>query len=205
MPNLRLSLVLFALVLLPQISRAKDHSAEYATLLSALKAGDTSIDYARLRLSYVDSPEHKKSKDISSQQKAMFAALQNKDFASALKNAEQVLDYEYVDLDAHYVAYAANRELGDSAKAEFHRTIFRGLADSIRNSGDGKTVEKAWVVINVHEEYVLLRLLGYKPSQQSLVQKNGHFYDVMQVKSVDDGSEATFYFNTDIPMREEKF
>jgi hypothetical protein len=34
--------------------------------------------------------------------------------------------------------------------------------------------------------------------------KNGHMYDVMKAKG-EDGKEETFYFNTDIPMKNEKF
>ena len=188
---------------LPLVSKATDTS-EYSKLLSALKAGNTNVDYARLRLSYVESPERKKAGDTSVQEKAMSQALQSKDFAAALKNAEAVLDDEYVNLDAHFAAFVAQRELGDAAKAEFHRTVFRGLIDSIRNSGDGKSPEKAWVIISVHEEYVVLRAMGLRPSGQSLVEKDGHAYDVMKAKD-EDGKEETFYFNTDIPMKEMKF
>lgn len=188
---------------LPLVSGAKDGS-EYAKLLPELKAGNTNIDYARLRLSYVESPERKAAKDTSAEEKAMSEALQAKEFAAALKSAETVLDSEYVNLDAHFVAYVAEREMGDSAKAEFHRAVFRGLIDSIRNSGDGKSPEKAWVIISVHEEYVVLRAMGLRPSGQSLVEKDGHAYDVMKAKDAD-GKEQTFYFNTDIPMRDEKF
>ena len=130
----------------------------------------------------------------------MSAALAAKDFPTALKNAEAVLENEYVNMDAHFVAFVSNRELGAPDKAEFHRTVFRGLIDSIRNSGDGKSEDKAWIVINVHEEYVMLRVLGFRPGEQSLLHKNGHSYDVMKVKNVDDGSEQTFYFNVDIPF-----
>lgn len=186
----------------PVLSGAKDAS-EYAKLVAALKAGNTNIDYARLRLSYVESPERKKAKDTSADEKAMSQALQAKDFAGALKHADAVLDNDYVNLDAHFVAYVAERELGDANKAEFHRTVFRGLIDSIRNSGDGKSPEKAWVIISVHEEYVVLRAMGLRPSGQSLVGKNGHMYDVMKAKD-ENGKEETFYFNTDIPMRDEK-
>jgi hypothetical protein len=56
------------------------------------------------------------------------------------------------------------------------------------------------VVINTHEEYVLFRVLGYRPGDQSLMNKDGHAYDVMKVKSVEDGTDATFYFNVDIPI-----
>lgn len=188
---------------LPLVSRAKETS-EYANLLSALKAGNTNIDYGRLRMSYVESPERKKAKDTSADEKAMSQALQDRDFPSALKQADAVLENEYVNLDAHFVAYIANREMGDSVKAEFHKAVFRGLIDSIRNSGDGKSPEKAWVIISVHEEYVMLRVMGLRPSGQSLVMDKGHAYDVMKAKD-EDGKEETFYFNTDIPMKDEKF
>jgi len=196
---------LLAVVALPPAIAApfavSDQPSEYATLLASLKAGNTSIDYTRLRLSYMDSPERKAAKDTSNSEKAMFEELDKKDYPAALKDAEAVLESDYVNIDAHFVALVANQEMGAMDKAEFHRTVFRGLINSIRNSGDGKSPEKAWVVINVHEEYVMLRALGFRPSQQSLVNQNGHSYDVMKVKNAEDGTEQTFYFNVDIPFK----
>ena len=199
----RLFVVLGLLVVaaLPAAVDAQNQPSEYATLLATLKAGKTDIDYTRLRLSYMDSPEYKAAKDVTDAEKAMTEALNKKDYPAALKNAEAVLQSEYVNIDAHFVALVANRELGATEKAEFHRTVFRGLIDSIRSSGDGTSTEKAWVVINVHEEYVILRVLGFKPSEQSLQQKDGHSYDVMKVKNAEDGTEQTFYFNVDIPFK----
>ena len=96
-------------------------------------------------------------------------------------------------------------EMGATEKAEFHKAVFLGLVRSILNSGDGKSLEKAWVVINVREEYVLLRVLGFRPSGQSLVNQNGHSYDVMKVKNAEDGTEQTIYFNVDIPFKHNGF
>lgn len=177
--------------------------SEYASLLASLKSGKTDVDYARLRLSYMDSPEYKAAKDTSDAEKAMTEALNKKDYPAALKNAEAVLESNYVDIDAHYVAFEANRETGAVEKAKFHYAVFRGLIDSILHSGDGKSTEKAWVVINVHEEYVVITVLGFKrfPIQQSLIQKDGHAYDEMKAKNADDGTEQTFYFNVDIPFK----
>jgi hypothetical protein len=194
-------LSLLAVAALPPAVAEGNNPSEYATLLASLKAGKTDIDYARLRLSYMDSPEYKASKDTSKSEKAMMEELNKKDFPAALKNAEIVLDSEYVNIDAHFVAFAANREMGAMESAEFHRAVFRGLIDSIRNSGDGKSTEKAWGVITVHEEYVLLRVLGFRLSEQSVMHKDGHSFDVMKVKNVDDGTEQTFYFNVDIPFK----
>jgi hypothetical protein len=201
MRNILVVLGLLAVAALPPAAAAQDQPSEYATLLASLKAGKTDIDYTRLRLSYMDSPEYKAAKDTSKSEDAMFEELDKKNYPAALKDAETVLESNYVNIDAHYVALVANREMGAMDKAEFHRTVFRGLINSIRNSGDGKSMETAWVVITVHEEYVVLRVLGFRPSQQSLVNQNGHAYDVMKVKSVEDGTEQTFYFNVDIPFK----
>jgi hypothetical protein len=186
---------------LPPAVAAPDQPSEYATLLASLKAGNTNIDYTRLRLSYMDSPEYKAAKDVSKSEDAMTDALNKKDYPAALKDAEDVLESEYVNIDAHFVAFVANREMGAADKAKFHLTVFRALIDSIRNSGDGKSLETAWVVIKVHEEYVILRVLGFRPGEQSLVHKDGHSYDVMKVKNAEDGTEQTFYFNVDIPFK----
>jgi hypothetical protein len=194
-----IAILLFASLSL--IANAQDKPSEYATLLAALKAGNTDIDYTRLRLSWMDSPEYKQARDTTKEQDAMNAAMKLKNYADALKNAEVVLASEYVNMDAHFVAYAANKELGADDEAEFDRTVFRGLVNSILHSGDGKSMRTAWVVINTHEEYVLFRVLGYRPGDQSLMNKDGHSYDVMKVKKVDDGTDATFYFNVDIPMK----
>ncbi|MGA3264420.1 MAG: DUF4919 domain-containing protein [Terracidiphilus sp.] len=201
MRSILVVLGLLAVVALPPSVIAQGQPSEYALLLASLKAGKTDIDCTRLRLSYMDSPEYKAARDVSNSEQAMFEALNKKDYPAALKQAEVVLESEYVNMDAHFVAYIANREMGAMDKAEFHRTVFRGLIDSIRNSSDGKSPEKAWVVITVHEEYVLLRVLGFKPSEQSLMQKDGHSYDVMKVKNAEDGTEQTFYFNVDIPFK----
>jgi hypothetical protein len=190
-----------AFTALPLLVSAKGSTSEYAMLLASLKGGDTSIDYGRLRLSYMDSPEYKQAKDTSTEEKGMEAALGQKNFAEALKDAEVVLASEYVNMDAQFVAYVANKELGSADKADFHRDVFRGLVDSIMKSGDGKSAEKAWVVISVHEEYVVLRVLGFRPGEQSLLNQDGHAYDVMKVKNEAYGKEATFYFNVDIPMK----
>ena len=205
MRNILVVFGLLAVVALPPAVAApfavSDQPSEYATLLASLKAGNTSIDYTRLRLSYMDSPERKAAKDVSKSEEAMTDALKKKDYPAALKDAEAVLESNYVNIDAHYVALVANKEMGAMDKAEFHRTVFRGLINSIRNSGDGLSMETAWVVINVHEEYVLLRVLGFRPGEQSLMHKDGHSYDVMKVKNAEDGTEQTFYFNVDIPFK----
>lgn len=183
---------------------AQQKSTEYAALLAKVKAGDTGIDFARLRLSWMDSKEREEAKDTGDAEKQMFESLNGKDFAKALKDADTVIASEYVNLDAHFVAYIAHRELQETEKAKFHRAVFNGLAKSILDSGDGKTPEKAMVVIAVHEEYVVMRILGVSATKQSVTHTNGHSYDVMEVQDNKSGATGTLYFNVDIPFKSYK-
>lgn len=89
------------LLALPSFPLASEPASEYSILLAKVKAGDTGIDFGRLRLSYADSPERTQAKDTADSQKGMLDALNARDFSKALKNAMDVLDAEYVDTDAH--------------------------------------------------------------------------------------------------------
>ncbi|HEY2469425.1 MAG TPA: DUF4919 domain-containing protein [Terracidiphilus sp.] len=196
-----LAFVLIGL-LVPYVAPAQNNSpSEYAALVAQLQSGKTDIDYTRLRLSYMDSPEYEHAQDTSDSEKAMMVSLEKRDFAAAIQEAENVLASDYVNIEAHFVDSLAKRHAGNLQQAEFHRTVFQGLIDSIRKSGDGKSTRTAWVVITVHEEYVFLQALKYQISEQSIIGENGHSYDVMKAKDPYDGAEQTFYFNADIPMK----
>jgi hypothetical protein len=175
--------------------------SEYATLLAKVKAGDFAIDFQRLRFSYMESPERKTAKDTSDEKKQMWQAFNAKDYKKAIENAETVIAQEFVDMDGHYVQAASYRELQDVEKAELQRKIFIGLLDSIRNSGNGKSLDSAYVVINTHEEYVILGVMGLRPHKQSLVQKDGHSYDVLEAVDQKTKQSVTLYFNVDIPFK----
>jgi hypothetical protein len=131
----------------------------------------------------------------------MFEALKKKDYAKAQHNADVVLENEFVDLDAHRVEQIACEALNDEQKARFHEAVARGLLRSILDSGDGKSAATAYVVISVHEEYIVLQILGLMPSGQSVVHLDVHSYDVLETKKKDSGAGVKLFFNVDIPFK----
>jgi hypothetical protein len=181
---------------------APKNKLSYDALVEKLKSNDKTVDFRELRLAYANSPNMDKGPDTDPQKKAMMAALNSHDFTAALKNADVVLAADYVDMDAHYVEYIANRELKASDPAEFHKFVLQGLLKSITDSNDGKTPETAFQVIEVHEEYVLLHFMGIGlPESQALLHKNGHAYDEIKFKDPKSNEEVTLYFNVDIPAK----
>jgi Domain of unknown function (DUF4919) len=130
----------------------------------------------------------------------MIAALTAKDYEKALKLAGARLQKNYVDLDAHFVSYAANRELKKVKESEFHSNVLRRLVQSIMGTGDGKSPETAFTVIAVAEEYALLNMMGFKPGSQALVLDKGHRYDRMSVVNLKTNEKTDLYFNVDKPL-----
>jgi hypothetical protein len=196
---------LLLVVLLCRTAIAQDTpkpQVSYERLVERVKGGDQTVDFRQLRLAYMDSTTYSHGQDAEPQKKAMMAALNSKDFRGAIRNADIVLTSSYVDMDAHFAEYIANRELSATDKAEFHKFVFQALLKSITDSGDGKTPETAFQVIQVHEEYVLLRFMGIGlPESQSLLHKNGHSYDEIKFKDPKSGQAVTLYFNVDIPAK----
>jgi uncharacterized protein DUF4919 len=177
--------------------------SEYATLLARVQGGDLSIDFQRLRFSYMESPERHQAKDTSDQEKQMWKALNTDDYKEAIKGADAVLAGKFVDMNAHFVESHAYTGLHDTNKAEYHRAVFKGLLDSILHSGDGKSTKTAYVVIAVDEEYVVLNVLGLRPGSQALLGDGGHHYDRLDATNPKTNETVLLYFNVDIPIKHE--
>jgi hypothetical protein len=180
----------------------KKATADYRSLVQRAKTGDQTVNFRDLRLAYMDSEDYERGPDTEVQKKAMLAALKEHNFKDALTSAEAVLAGDYADIDAHFVEYVSHRELKATELSDLHHFIFQGLLKSIADSGDGKSPETAFQVIDVHEEYVLLRAMGVGfPKSQSVMKKNGHSYDALTFGDPDTHKDTTLYFNVDIPAK----
>jgi hypothetical protein len=185
----------------PSQATTQEQPSDYASLLARVKSGDLTIDFKQLRFSWIDSPERHKAKDTNEEKEKMFVALNSKDFKNVIKNGDVVLEQEFVDMDTHFAEFIAYRELQDKPKADFHQAVFAALLRSITDNGDGKSTKTAYVVISVHEEYVVLRTMGLQPGKQSVANENGHSYDRLETRSRETGATVVVYFNVDIPFK----
>jgi hypothetical protein len=195
----------FALACFAQDEKKPEQAppSEYGALLAKVKGGDLSVDFQKLRFSYMESPERKQAKDRFEEDRQMWKAFNAEDYKDAIKNADAVLEGKFVDLNAHFVEFRAYTKLHDADKAEFHRTVFKGLLDSILHSGDGKSTKSAYIVIATDEEYVLLNVMGLKSGRQALLKEGGHSYDRLDATDLKTQQPIALYFNVDIPLKHE--
>ncbi|MSU47010.1 MAG: DUF4919 domain-containing protein [Lacunisphaera sp.] len=144
------------------------------------------------------NPYHTKIRDI---RKAAFDFLEKGQSPEAIAEAQQGLALSKYNIDLLIFLATAYRASGDLANADKVRQQWMGLVDSILHSGNGRDYASAFLVINVDEEYSVLRVLQLEVTNQSLVEHNGSEFDVMKVKDTESGAEGVLYFNVDLPKK----
>jgi hypothetical protein len=196
---MRRALVPLAALLLLRLgtSVAQPQSATYEQLLTRAKAGDPGVDYQALRYSYAATPGFNPYGGAATAHTgAMMKAFKAGDCPNVVKEAAEVLDVNYTNIDAHMLSDLCYSRMGDDAQRAQHHATAAALLRSIASSGDGKSEGTAYVVIAVEEEYSLLSALGTKPKRQALIQGDGHMFDRIDVTTSDGQTQAVF-FNID--------
>lgn len=173
---------------------------KYEALLEKVKAGDPAVNFKDLRMAYTESQGYSPYGGDSEAGKSMFSALKDQDYDKALGYADTILKQKYVDIFAHLVSSLAYTELKNAERAKYHQAIVQGLTQSILKSGDGKSIETAYVVIATDEEYALFSVLGLRRVSQSLVKDKDHNYDRMDAVDKKTNHTSALYFNIDIPF-----
>jgi len=184
----------------PKNSAQDSPKRSFAALLERAKKSDATLDFKELRMAYTETADYSPYGGERETRKKMFASLNAREFDAAVESAEKILAKNYVEINAHFVAYVAHRESGRAEKATFHKFMFDGLMKSITGSGDGKTAETAYVVITTDEEYTLFNILGLRPAGQSLITQNGHSFDRMTATNPKSNETVVYFFNIDKPF-----
>ncbi|MBI1216205.1 MAG: DUF4919 domain-containing protein [Alphaproteobacteria bacterium] len=104
---------------------------------------------------------------------------------------------------AHYRSHVQAIEMIDKAHftqedKTLHLTALRGILSSILASGDGKTGETAFHIIDPAEEnLVMTSYFHYQVKDQKYEQHNGHFWDIVSYVNPANGTTGKMYFNVD--------
>jgi len=187
------ALFLACLLLVP-LGQAFANEAEdrYQALLKAAQANPASADWQALRFAYSETPAFNVMDDPgAAQRKAIYAAFDAGDYATALALANKTIATDFVDLLAHRYAAVAYKHLDKPAQFEAEKAIADGLMKSVM-TGNGLTPESPYTVISVAEEYELLHSFGLRTTRQALINADGHAFDLMS--TVDDAGKAQDYY-----------
>jgi hypothetical protein len=172
-------------------------SAEYRALVARIMAGDSAADFARLRWLYaaMDFPEGPTPPD-SLVAHARRAATD----AAARAALDSLLAVHFGNVRAHEVAERIYRQRNDSADAEREARIIERIAASITSGRDGRTLETAFLVVGIPEEYTILRLRGVKFESQALLAGcEPAMCDELSGVEEKTGRRVTYYFRLPDP------
>lgn len=181
-------------VTIAQTSAAPARAPSYSDMVKKLQAGDLSGNFLDLRMKYAASPQYA-PEEGSDKIRDMYGKLNASDYKGALDIANAVLQKQYVSIDAHIVASAAYEGLGEHAAAKLHHDIAAGLIRSILEPAKGTSIETAYKVISVQEEYAVMRVLGLRPGSQSYLANGKRTYDKMEMVDPKNNSTVTLYFD----------
>jgi Flp pilus assembly protein TadD len=108
-------------------------------------------------------------------------ALDKRDYQGCIAKADSILASDPLNFEVHYYVAVAHAELGHQDKAYEHLFKSQALISCLFLTGDGKSPETAYLVIQVPDEYTLLGYMGYSVAGQALEQQGGLAYDRMSV------------------------
>jgi len=174
---------------------------DYRELLLSAMQNPEVADFRALRLAYAESPGYDPYDPPADVEESVSRALTEGDVQGAVQAIRRELEADYLDIVTHSMAALAYKRAGDDANAAFHMTFASGLVQSILDSGDGLSFSTAFVVIDVGEEYAVLRVLRLQPLAQSLHADGQHQFDVIECVNSETGKKLEIFFNVDIPMR----
>jgi len=173
----------------------QEEKQEYLLLVEKAKRGDQTIDFGRLRTSYLDWVNNKCNQTDPPNRDEMVKAFEKKDWQKAVQLGEKVLDYEFTNRGLHLAMANAYKELQNSEKEQYHTEIAQKLLKALLDSGDGKTPKTAYKVHSIREEYIVMRELGYRVSSQALaMDKDYGSFDILTGENAEKKT-ASFYFS----------
>jgi len=171
----------------------------YHDLLAAAQQNPSGADFHTLRMAYARSDAYAPYSHHVEVVEALRNALPAADFDAALDAIARMLEANYLDIEAHIAADYVHTRLDQPDRSAYHRGFAQGLLRAIFETGDGRDFSTAFIVLAISEEYTVLRLMGLRPGGQTLVEHEGHWFDVIDAAHAQTGAPATVYFNIDIP------
>jgi len=168
---------------------------KYTDYVKQLESGKISIDYKDFRSSFIESEQYKiktQNNTYDSLKKEVYAQIKNSDYQAVIQLTKAMLRIDYTSMFAHKYLQQTYKIIGDTINNRKYHDIEFGLLTSIINSGDGKSCETAWQVIQIEEEYFILNMIGAQLQAQRIAHSKNNVCDRMDVKTVD--GDRTYYF-----------
>jgi hypothetical protein len=193
----------FAFAQTAPVKAKKVSAEEYTELIQRFCRADTSLNAEELQIIYYDFVNRKEYRP------AEIVVVENKirqlnadgESEKSLKLADSLLTYYPVSLVALFEkSYAASLlQLQEQELSSIRR--YQALLYTIRQSGDGKTLETAFVIINQNDEFEVIRYFDFTATAYSEISLKGKTFDVLDLKRNKE-KQSKIYFDISYPVNQ---
>lgn len=174
----------------------------YPILIKRFRQGDATLTAKEYSLIYYGNvySEHYDPYGSSDNELQMVELSNQGKFMDAIPYGEMVLEENPVNLQASFRLAVCYSRIGEEEKAKQYAQMYFPLLEAIYRSGDGKSIETAYVVVKVADEYAVLADSELERTSQTLVGET----DVITVEAIDpkaDAPDDAVYFNVSQPLK----
>jgi Domain of unknown function (DUF4919) len=188
----------------PRPADADAAAAYYAERVVFIEKGDTAgmaaTDFARLRRGRMYAKTESVPRELD---EAIEGAMAKDDLNAVLDLATKVLALDPTDIRAQLLVATVLKHGGAAGEANLHASVAKALIESIGRTGDGKSIDSAWTVYAVKEEYHFLLALGLVVRGQRLLPHAERTFDVLAVQDPKTGAAGEAYFDVSELFAEE--
>ncbi|PZF72467.1 DUF4919 domain-containing protein [Taibaiella soli] len=140
---------------------------KYSNYVQQLESGETTIDYADFRNSFLESDQVFKKGMVYPGNSTVYDSLRQRipveldkgKYQRVVDLAKAMLSIDYTSLYAHMYLQKASAVLGDTVTRNKYRNIEFGLLASIAASGDGLSCATAWHITQIEDEDFLISVV----------------------------------------------
>lgn len=184
------------------VAPAPRSAAGWTALAERAEASDTTLDFRVFRETFAATDRYAPYGDRDRQARnAVDSLLAQTANAKAYARAKSALGINPTDATMQLMAHYAAEQLGDSAAERHHAWMFRGLLESVLQTGNG-TEAAPFVVISVDEEYDLARYLRLRRQGTQALGECGHRPCDFVTFTTQAGTDTTLAFDITLPYHQ---
>jgi len=170
---------------------------KFTAMYEAATQEPGAADFTALRQAWAADEAMQEVAETPERDEELARAMAENDHQTVARIAGEMLAEAPLSIRLHMLASTAMELTGDAAGCERHKELAKGLVQSILGTGDGLSIETAFHVVSVEEEYAVVSLFGVEPTDQAFQEVDGRSYDVISVVSEDGSQEGQIFFNVD--------
>lgn len=171
---------------------------DFDTLLEEALADPDGADYPALRNSYASTylylPYGRDQRGLED----LHRLIEAEEWDDAREIVEVLLATDPLSISLRFAYAHVLEAIGEDWEATSQRTFADGLLRAILRSGDGRTPETAFHVLDLRETYLVVHTLGYRVNRTQLAQVGGEWIDLVEARGPEGDREL--YFNVTLPQ-----